>query len=79
MARYLVRRRRTADTWMVWDREQRTPAVVDGKPLVHLTDVLTELAFSGLTGQLPRSRKRSNISVNSEWEVIYGGGAISTC
>jgi hypothetical protein len=79
MARYIVRRGGAADTWMVWDRDNRAPAKVDGRVLAHLTAEQAELAFSELTGQPPRSRKRLDIPVKNEWQVTYGGGVSLPC
>ena len=78
MARYLVRRGVTADSWMVWDREKRGPADVDGRPLIHLTADQAELAFADLTGSSPRSRPHTT-SVNMAWKVTYGAGATLPC
>jgi hypothetical protein len=79
MARYLVRRGGAADTWMVWDRDNRRPAEVDGKRLAHLTAEQAEAAFSNLTGRPPRERRQSDIPVNNEWQVTYGSGATLPC
>jgi hypothetical protein len=79
MARYLVRRGGSADTWMVWDRHQRRPAEVNGKTLIHLTAAQAEVALSDLTGQPPKVRRQSDIPINNEWQVSYAGGATVPC
>jgi hypothetical protein len=79
MARYLVRRGGATDTWMVWDRENRRAADIDGKTLIHMTAAQAEVALSDLTGQPPRVRKASDISINNEWQVTYAGGATLPC
>jgi hypothetical protein len=75
MARYIVRRSGAAHTWMVWDRDNRAPVKVDGKLLAHFTAEQAELAFSALTGQPPRSRLRSEIPINSEWQVTFAAAS----
>jgi hypothetical protein len=76
MARYLVRRGGSADTWMVWDREKRGPAEANGKQLSYLTIDQAELAYADLTGSPPRSR---TTSISTAWEITYGGGAKLPC
>lgn len=79
MARYLVRRCGAGDTWMVWDRVDRSPAILDGKALVHLTAEQAELAAAELTGQPLMSRKLTDIPVNNELLVICSGGVTRPC
>ena len=76
MARYLVRRGGTADSWMVWDREKRAPAEVNSRRLAYLTHDQAEQAFCDLTGLPPRSTENS---VNTGWEVTYSSGVTLPC
>jgi hypothetical protein len=79
MTRYLVRRGGAADTWMVWDRERRCPAELEGRPLVHLTINQAESAFTDLTGLIATPRRQTYTSINNAWELTYGGGAKVPC
>jgi hypothetical protein len=68
-----------ADYWMVWDRETRSPAKIDGRQLVRLSTDEAEVALSKLTGEPPRARKPTDIPANNEWQVTYGPGKTQPC
>jgi hypothetical protein len=67
--RYLIRKGRTRSTWMVWDREKRCPAEVDGRELVGLSRLEAEAAFGRLIGR----DSGKDLPMSSGWQVTYSG------
>jgi hypothetical protein len=51
MARYLIRLGSARNTWMVWDRVKRRPAVLDDRELVRLSRLEAETAVGHLIGR----------------------------
>jgi hypothetical protein len=76
MARYLVRRDSGVDLWMVWDREKRGPAELEGQRLTHLTFGQAEFALAVLAREIRKSREPPS---HMTWQVTYGAGTIMAC
>jgi hypothetical protein len=74
MVRYVIRKGIKPDDWMVWDREIRKPAQLNGRALVRLKREQADLSFHILTG-LP-VKIAENVK---EWEVIYGSDIVLPC
>jgi hypothetical protein len=68
MARYLIRQG-VLNTWAVWDRVKRGPAVVDGRRLVGLTRKAAEAAYAHLIG----ADSGDALPISPQWRLIYTG------
>lgn len=76
VTRYLIRRDRTADLWMIWDRQTRGAAEADGRQLVRLTLAQAEMALVRLTGEVRKSKEPLSYM---SWQVTYGAGTTIPC
>ena len=79
MTRYMVRRGSTGQFWMIWDREKRAPALVDGRAMIRLTEAEAELVLSNLTGSSNSILTGNEPLATRTWELTYGGAVALPC
>jgi len=72
MSRYLVRRGSTEDTWMVWDRLERGPAMLRGRQLVGFSREDAETALKQMLVDGPTAGAELLIAPKTSWLVSYG-------